>query len=189
MRNAPPPTAPASHDLSSSPPSATRNGSGSHPALSTECDAARRKLLRILPRELVLDLDGAIDVDTESIAFVSSALYRVIKRTWPAGKVSIGYCVRPNMADAGGEKDKGRDEGKGKDEAGAAGAMTGAKRTDVRVREAKGVPRGHIWVGEKVRKDLGLADGAAGFELLRFVRLFPSITVLVFSVCGLYDLG
>ncbi|KAL8286225.1 hypothetical protein RQP46_004713 [Phenoliferia psychrophenolica] len=173
-RNAPPPTAPATHDLSSlsSPP--TQNGYSSHSASTPEWDAARRKLLRLLPRELVLDLDGASDADTDAIAFVSSGLYKVIKRSWSAGKISVGLCVRPNGSDAaaaGGEKEKARDDGKAKDEASAPGA--GAKRIDVKVRAAKGVPRGHVWVGEKVRKDLGLAESPAGFELLRLAGPLP----------------
>lgn len=174
-RNAPPPSAPATHDLSSHPSDSQHpapNGSSSHPSSTPEWDAARRKLLRLLPHELVLSLDDGVDPEADSIAFVSSALYKVIKRSWPAGRVSIGHCVRPNGSEVGGpggEKDKGREDGRAKDDAGAAGPGAVVKRIDVKVREAKGVSRGHIWVGEKVRKDLGLADATVGFELLRYV--------------------
>lgn len=45
-------------------------------------------------------------------------------------------------------------------------------KIEVRVKEGRNIPRGHVWVGEKVRKELGLADyssGGGGFELLKLV--------------------
>ncbi|KAK4696983.1 peroxin-1, partial [Phenoliferia sp. Uapishka_3] len=164
-RNAPQVSSPPTHDLSSSSQNKARNGS------SPEWEACRRKLLRLLPRDLDLELgSGDVDPQLEGIAYVSKSLYKAIISNWPAGKISIGHYVRPKSSDVGGS---GGEKEKGKEEASTAAAAGSNGRIDVKVKVGKRVPPGHVWVGEKIRKEIGLADGAGSFELLRIAAPLP----------------
>lgn len=178
--SAAPLSSPKTHDLSTLPsiPNGTSFPTNGAPPTSAEWDATRRRLLRLLPRELLLDLEGRGDeAELETSAYVSSSLYKAVRRAWPSGKCSVGLCVRPKGEGAtggagAGAGASGSGNGEKPKEDGALGAGSGAggatKRVDVRFREARGVPAGHIWLGEKVRSELGLLEGSeGGFELLR----------------------
>lgn len=146
-RHAPIPST-KSHDLSSPSAPAPTN-----PAW----DLLRRKLVRLLPRELDV---GAKEEEGEDSVWVSPGLYRSMTAVLPSLRCTVVHHLRP--------VNKGLVEGKEKEEK-EAGKEEG-RRVEVRVREARGVASGQVWVGDKVRKELGLVEGGeGGCELLRCV--------------------
>lgn len=171
-RFAPPPSAPKTHDLSA-------NGAqpSSSKPLSPEWDRLRRKLVRLLPLEGLQSTSGERNDDdttppTSPEAFVSPALYRSLTAAAPTLRVNLIYHARPvakGSGSASGEPatpSSPQTNGNGKEE--EASKDTKRKEVEVLVKEARGVPNGHVWVSETVRKELALASGAEGtFELLR----------------------
>ncbi|CEQ38689.1 SPOSA6832_00142, partial [Sporobolomyces salmonicolor] len=168
-RHAPPPVASKTHDLShpsSSPP----------PAVHTaEWDSLRRKLLRLLPLELEASvvagsLDDAPDVPHRGDEiYLSPSLYRSVRRIFPASKLNLAHHPRPKSSATNDgpapppttdEAASGSGAGKGKEE------RRGSMGVEVRLRDSAKVPAGHAWIGERVRRELGIKGDRGGFELL-----------------------
>ncbi|GAA5931842.1 hypothetical protein JCM1841_000827 [Sporobolomyces salmonicolor] len=169
-RHAPPPVASKTHDLShpsSSPP----------PAVHTaEWDSLRRKLLRLLPLELEASvvagsLDDAPDVPHRGDEiYLSPSLYRSVRRIFPASKLNLAHHPRPKSSATNDgpapppttdEAASGSGAGKGKEE------RRGSMGVEVRLRDSAKVPAGHAWIGERVRRELGIKGDRGGFELLK----------------------
>ena len=157
-----------SHDLTSTPsaPSSSRLS-------SPIWDALRRKLVRLLPLEGFASSSAEHSATEHLEALVSPALYRSLKAIFPSLRVNLIHHARP-IARGGGSSGEataaleangsGKEKESGKDEK--------RKEVEVRVKESRAVPAGHVWIGDAARAELGLSlagEGASegGFDLLR----------------------
>jgi peroxin-1 len=169
-RHAPPPASSTkSHDLAS-----TSADQSHRPTTAAEWDAVKKKLVRLLPLELnplerhdddgKLLQNGISEEDTaamdEGTAYVSPALYRQFRKLLPNLRCVLSHHTRPVPKPAPSEK---------KEEEGAATGSERAVLVEVKIREGRNVGVDHVWVGEKLRQDLGLVDGgeSGGYELLK----------------------
>ena len=102
--------------------------------------------MRLLPRDLDV---GAKEEEGEDSVWVSPGLYRSMRGVLPSLRCTIVHHLRP--------VNKWLVEGKEEKE----GTKEEGRRVEVRVKQARGVASGQVWVGEKVRKELGLEIGRA----------------------------
>ncbi|GAA6031995.1 hypothetical protein JCM8097_003379 [Rhodosporidiobolus ruineniae] len=159
------------HDLST--PSSSAPPPSAHPA-SPSWPATARKLLRLLPLPLAppeLASAPTNERPGEDALFVSPRLARDVRAAFPLGRITVGHYPRPVGAAGGGGKNAPEAP------AGGGGAEDGAAQqvtpetvkvlAEVRVYESAKVPEGHVWAGEKVRREIGLKEADGAFELLR----------------------
>lgn len=125
--------------------------------------------------------------ETEPVVYASSELVRSFKlAALPQGmRCSISVWERPSHKSHAGANE-GEDKevkmtslaGVGSGTAGAGAEKEKEKervKVQARVKEAKGLENGHVWIGGRVRKELGLGAEAedeerlegGGFELIR----------------------
>ncbi|GAA5917117.1 hypothetical protein JCM5296_001201 [Sporobolomyces johnsonii] len=171
-RHAPPPATSKTHDLS-------HPSSSAPPAVHTaEWGSLRRKLLRLLPVELEASvlagsLDDAPDAPLSGDEiYLHPSLYRSVRRIFPSSKLTLVHYPRPKSKPSAtndgsaptpttDEAASGNGAGKGKEEGG------GSMGVEVRLRDSAKVPAGHAWIGERVRRELGIKGDGGGFELLK----------------------
>ncbi|GAA5897416.1 hypothetical protein JCM6882_001881 [Rhodosporidiobolus microsporus] len=159
----------------------------SHPASSSsDWDKTRRPLLRLLPLDLEpeeLTSAPANEKPGEDALFVAPGLAKAVRRSFPLARITLSHFPRPTSAakssssgapGAGAEQVSSPTAEEGPSPApGATGAQEAAQvarpLVEVRVYESARVPPGHAWVGEKVRREVGLkvGEGEEAYELLR----------------------
>ncbi|KAI5478553.1 peroxin-1 [Pseudohyphozyma bogoriensis] len=151
-RHALPPPAPAkAHDLTSTSTAPT-------PAQNQEWESISRKLVRLLPKD-VEGLGIKEDEDgTFPVAYVSPGAFAAFKSALPALTCLLGHHPRPVQKGEGGEREKEKEKD-------AKAVKEELKKVEVKVREGRSVPTGHVWIGQKARKELGV-EGS--YELLKF---------------------
>lgn len=163
-RHVPTPAADKSHDLTADMQDSTLAYD-----TSPEWSEARRKLLRLLPLEL-MKMNASLSASEEQEAFVSRASFDLIKKAVPSMKLNILHYPRPtSRPSANGESSAAAATG-GKEDENTKAEMQ--KELTVRLKESKEVPEGHIWISETSRRELDLCefrDGASDgrYELLR----------------------
>ena len=157
-RQAPTASPSKTHDISKS----VASFSVSHPS---EWDSIRRRLMRLLPLPYLAEEpsteDASVVDKTDDTVLVSSSLFRQLARVLPGLRCTVSRHSRPiNRPPPGSEKEKeGPSSGVGEKE---------EKRVAIEVKIVGGrnVPSGHVWVGEKIRKDLGLEQNSC-YDLIK----------------------
>ncbi|GAA6006638.1 hypothetical protein JCM10207_005001 [Rhodosporidiobolus poonsookiae] len=159
------------HDLSTSP-------STTSPPASSDWDQTRRRLLRLLPLSLAPGELASAPTNArpgDDALFVHPSLARAVRRAFPSGRITVSHYARPTGKSAPGAGADGaapaaaEESGSPNPQNGASEAQSKAVVTamaEVRVYESASVPREHVWVGEKVRREIGLKEDGE-FELLR----------------------
>ncbi|GAA5844698.1 hypothetical protein JCM11251_007352 [Rhodosporidiobolus azoricus] len=166
------------HDLSAPSTSST-----SHPATThSDWDRIRRPLLRLLPPDLApeeLNSAPANERPGDDALFVSPSLARAVRRSFPLGRITLSHFPRPTSG-----KNSSKPVGEGEQPVGSPAAEEGPSAAtasaqegqvaarplaEVRVYESRRVQPGHAWVGEKLRREIGLklSEGEGAYELLR----------------------
>ena len=147
------------HDISKS----VASFSVSHPS---EWESIRRRLVRLLPLPYVVEEKSVGEESStkqDEVVLVSPPLFRQLTRVLSGLRCTLLHHARPvNRAPAGSEREKEKE-----------GPSNGASEkeekriaVEVRIVEGRNVASGHIWIGEKLRKDLGL-DLNSSFDLIK----------------------
>lgn len=99
----------------------------------------------------------------DEVVLVSPSLFRQLTRVLSGLRCTVSHHSRPdNRTPAGSEREKEKD-----------GPSNGATEKDekrvtveARIVEGRNVASGHVWIGEKLRKELGL-DLDSTFDLIK----------------------
>jgi len=109
----------------------------------------------------------------EDEVYLSPGLYRKVYGIWGGQKLTLTCQNRPKRegksvsAGGGGNDSMANEEGNSANgvEKTKEGGSSGEKVIEVRVRENTRIGMGQVWVGDKLRADLGVGEKA--FELLK----------------------
>jgi hypothetical protein len=138
-------------------------------------------LLPLAHVPVVIDLDEVASTTTGDEMYVCRKTLRKVQSVFGKGrKLSLMVQSRPKNGTSststggigGGAAEEGNEvmtKGNGNSAAATAMTTTTEEWVEVRVRESLSVGEGQVWVGEKVREELGLlsVEGDGAYELLK----------------------
>jgi len=129
----------------------------------------------LLPKEVAgLEIKEDSSEGISPVAYVSPGAFAAFKSALPALTCLLGHHTRPVQKGEGAEKEKEKEKEKD-----TKSVKEDSKKIEVKIREGRSVPTGHVWIGKKARKDLGL-EGS--YELLKWVLFLRGRVVLGFTL-------
>ncbi|KAK4055252.1 Peroxisome biosynthesis protein pex1 [Microbotryomycetes sp. JL201] len=161
-------TADKPHDLSA--PSKGSNLPQGGMFGSSEWEQLQKRLVRLLPLNAACATSEDASDPLQYDLLVSQTTHSAVKRVAPALRLALHVQTRPgNLASRPTQADSNQSSNSVSQGDNSRKDLKG-KEIDVRVKEHTSIPDGHVWLGERARKEFGLlkGDGDGRFELLRF---------------------